>query len=204
MACVKTARLSGSGSESKAGHVPQVAGGSGTAAVDAANQRVDPEARSFWCCCCASTSVGERLLRFVHARVPPYEAPSPAPWAPAPFHASDAALDLHVSNLVVFAQSPEVPIVHQGPAALLASHPPVPPLFPLESLKQASGLGPRTALVNWAWSVAGASRPPSCFKYGRLFAELGTRGLHERSPMLLLPSTLGPSFLSQLSDRSFL
>lgn len=67
--------------------------------------------------------------------------------------------------------------MHQGPAAVLASDPPVPPLFPLESLKQASGLGPRTALVNWAWWLAGASRLPSCFKCGRLFAELGAHGL---------------------------
>ena len=119
-----------------------------------------------------ATSVGERLLRYVHARVPPHETPPPAPWAPTPF-----PLGLHGSNLVVFVQSSEAPIVHQGPAAVLASHLPVPPLFPLESLKQASALGPRTALVNWAWSVAGASRPPSCFKCGRLFAELGARGL---------------------------
>jgi hypothetical protein len=81
------------------------------------------------------------------------------------------------SNIFIFVQSPEAPIVHQGPAAVLASHHPVPPLFLLESLKQASDLGPRTALLNWAWSLAGASRLPSCFKCGRLFAELGARGL---------------------------
>jgi hypothetical protein len=54
--------------------------------------------------------------------------------------------------------------------------PPLPPLFPFESLKQASGLGWRAPLANWAWSNTGASRLPSCFICRRLFAELDARG----------------------------
>jgi hypothetical protein len=118
--------------------------------VDLANQHVDPEARSFLCRCCASTTVGERLLRFVHTFVPPHEAPQPAPWAPVLFHAFVVALDRHRSKMLIFAQSPEAPIVHQGRLPLLASTPPVPPLFPLESLKQANGLGLRAAQAKWA------------------------------------------------------
>jgi hypothetical protein len=118
--------------------------------VDLTNQRVDPEARSHLCYCCASTSVGERLLRFVHTCVPPYKAPRPAPWAPVLFHAFVVALDLHRSKMLIFAQSPEAPIVYQGRLPLLAYTTPVPPLFPLESLKQANGLGPRAAQANGA------------------------------------------------------
>jgi hypothetical protein len=71
-----------------------------------------------WCCCCTSTMVGERLLRFVHACVPPCGAPLPAPRASALFHAFVVALDLHLSRMLFFVQSPEAPIVHQGPAAI--------------------------------------------------------------------------------------
>jgi len=118
--------------------------------IDLANQRDDPEARSFLCCCCASTTVGERLLIFVHTCVPPYEAPQPAPWAPVLFCTFAVALDRHRSKMLIFSQSPEALIVHQGRLPSLASTPSVPPLFLLESLKQTNGLGPRAAQAKWA------------------------------------------------------
>ncbi|KAJ8117283.1 hypothetical protein OPT61_g1492 [Boeremia exigua] len=59
--------------------------------------------------------------------------------------------------MFIFAQSLEAPMVDRGPVAMPVSTPPVPPLFPLERLKQASGLGPWIAQVKWAWS----SREPA-------------------------------------------
>ena len=69
------------------------------------------------------------------------------------------------------------PIVRRGSSAALAAPPPLPRL---ERLKQANRLGSRSAAVNWAWLLAGASRPPRRFKCGLFFAELGDDGLDAR------------------------
>lgn len=65
-------------------------------------------------------------------------------------HAFVVALDLHRGKMLIFVQSHEAPIVHQGRLPLLASTPLVPPLFPLESMKQANDLGPRAARAKQA------------------------------------------------------
>ena len=159
---------------------------------------------------CVSMFVGERLLKLcalVYTCTRRHSQCHGRQYGPT---RPQAALDLHRRKLLTFAQSPEAPIVHSDSAAALASTPPVPPLFPFESLKQASGLGWRAPLVNWAWSTTGASRLPSRFKCGRVFAELDARGLEScdeymsGTPCSFLIQILGPSFLSQFSNSSFL